>query len=263
MWLRLHPSSPRVTLWCLQRGYTVRATVRDAGDERKVKFLRDLPVAAGGSLHLFSADLEKADSFDDALSGATHVLHTAASVTLTADGQFARRLGTISIVSCCLPFVRVEYGPNTCSCAKLASADPQRQIVDVTVNGVRNVLQSCRRAAKQGTFKRFILTSSIAAVEEKTRLAEIGRRAYSSACFEKSEHASSEPDFSNLYQASRSCVHGSRRQRDRCCSDRCVLRLQERKRTVCLLSHGSLAVFSEASLTGSLVLESLFFLHRC
>ena len=41
----------------LQLGYRVRATVRNAKDERKTKFLRDLVPDAKHPLELFSADL--------------------------------------------------------------------------------------------------------------------------------------------------------------------------------------------------------------
>jgi hypothetical protein len=44
-------------------------------------------------------------------------------------------------------------------------ADPQKEIVDVTVNGTQNVLGSCAKAAKAGTLRRYVQISSIAAVQ--------------------------------------------------------------------------------------------------
>ena len=51
----------------------------------------------------------------------------------------------------------------------LTTTDPQRQIVDVTVNGALNVLRSCEKAARAGTLQRFIRTSSIAAIMDTSR----------------------------------------------------------------------------------------------
>lgn len=45
--------------------------------------------------------------------------------------------------------------------------DPQKEIVDVTVNGTRNVLAACGKAGP--AFKRFVQTSSIAAVQDVER----------------------------------------------------------------------------------------------
>jgi hypothetical protein len=50
--------------------------------------------------------------------------------------------------------------------------DPQREIVDVTVNGLLNVLRSCEKAALAGTFKRFVHCSSMAAIQDLSRPAD-------------------------------------------------------------------------------------------
>jgi len=44
------------------------------------------------------------------------------------------------------------------------SQDPQRDIVDVTVNGLRYMLDACKREAEAGNFSKFVLTSSQAAM---------------------------------------------------------------------------------------------------
>ncbi len=53
----------------------------------------------------------------------------------------------------------------------LTARDPQREIVDVTVNGTRNILEACAEAARlEGSpLRRFVLISSIAAIQDNAR----------------------------------------------------------------------------------------------
>ena len=111
----------------LERGYRVRATVRDAADKKKNAHLHAL--SDGDRLEIHSADLEVAGSFEQAMSGARYVVHTASAVML-------------------------------------AAKDPQREIVDVAVTGTRNVITTALAA---GTVKRIVMTSSIAAVASPDR----------------------------------------------------------------------------------------------
>ncbi|XP_057867741.1 putative anthocyanidin reductase isoform X2 [Cryptomeria japonica] len=60
----------------LERGYTVNATLRDPGDERKSRPLLDL-AGAEDRLKLFQADLLKEGSFDSAVEGCEGVFHVA------------------------------------------------------------------------------------------------------------------------------------------------------------------------------------------
>ena len=108
----------------LERGYRVRATVRDANDEAKVGHLRKLAEGAAHPLEIVRADLLDEGSFDTPFSGCQYIFHVAASVRLTAK-------------------------------------DPQREIVDVAVLGTENAL---RAASKAKTVERVVLTSSVAAV---------------------------------------------------------------------------------------------------
>lgn len=106
----------------LRRGHVVRGTVRDPGDDAKCAHLRAFEGAE--RLELTRADLFEEGGFDDAVAGCGAVVHTAAVAMLTAD-------------------------------------DPQKKIVDPSVNGVRNVLGSVRR---DGGVRVFVQTSSMAAI---------------------------------------------------------------------------------------------------
>lgn len=112
----------------IERGYRVRATVRDPRDTKKSAHLLGLP-GAGEALELAPGDLERDGSFDEALEGASHVVHTASAVALSAK-------------------------------------DPQREIVDVAVHGATNVVKA---AIRSSSVKRIVITSSVAAVAGEDR----------------------------------------------------------------------------------------------
>lgn len=110
----------------LARGYRVRGTVRSAARTAAYAHLIGLPGASYG-LDLVEADLTEPDSFDDAMTGVTDVMHAAS------------------------PYL-------------LDTADPQRDLVDPAVNGTLAVLGAC---AKAGTVRRVVLTSSVAAMTDQ------------------------------------------------------------------------------------------------
>ena len=112
----------------LERGYRVRAVVRDPTLEKNVAHLRGLVAEPRYPLALMAGDLLKPGSYNDAVAGCDAVLHMASMV-------------------------------------RLAAADPQREIVDPAVQGTRNVLEAVRRA---GTVERVVVTSSVAAVVDET-----------------------------------------------------------------------------------------------
>lgn len=112
----------------LERGYRVRGTVRDPGDESKTAHLRSIAADAGGELELVAADLLQRGSFHDAIADCPLVVHSASSVRLTAK-------------------------------------DPQREIVDVAVEGTNNVLDA---VVEVGGVRRVVLTSSIAAIVDES-----------------------------------------------------------------------------------------------
>ncbi|XP_050872589.1 phenylacetaldehyde reductase isoform X4 [Lathyrus oleraceus] len=118
-----------IVKFLLQRGYTVRATVRDpTGNPKKVDHLFKLD-GAKERLQLFKADLLEQGSFDTVVEGCDGVFHTASPVSCVID-------------------------------------NPQAKLIDPAVKGTLNVLRSC---AKSPSVKPVVLTSSNAAVSISTR----------------------------------------------------------------------------------------------
>lgn len=110
----------------LDAGFSVRGTVRNPDNPAKVAHLQALAQARGASdrLTFAKADLMVPGDFDAAVAGCQAVVHAAASVVFN-------------------------------------HPDPQKGIVDPSVQGTRNVLESVR---KSGTVRRVIHTSSMVAV---------------------------------------------------------------------------------------------------
>ncbi|HEX5486355.1 MAG TPA: aldehyde reductase [Limnobacter sp.] len=109
----------------LEQGFTVHATVRDPNKESAVGHLKKTAEGAKGSLRLFSADLLKEGSFDEALAGCELVIHTAS------------------------PFVIKGF------------KDSYEALVRPAVEGTANVLNACNR---HESVRRVVLTSSVASV---------------------------------------------------------------------------------------------------
>ncbi|XP_072996271.1 phenylacetaldehyde reductase-like [Typha latifolia] len=93
----------------LQRGYTVRASVRDPADPKKTEHLRALD-GASERLHLFKANLLEDGSFNAIVEGCEGVFHTAS------------------------PFFN-------------NAVDPQAELIDPAVKGTLNVLASCTKTS--------------------------------------------------------------------------------------------------------------------
>ncbi|KAK2993820.1 hypothetical protein RJ640_027698 [Escallonia rubra] len=93
----------------LERGYTVKASVRDPNNPKKTGHLLALD-GAKERLHLFKADLLEAGSFDAAIDGCEGVFHTAS------------------------PFF-------------YRAADPQAELIDPALKGTLNVLGACAKAS--------------------------------------------------------------------------------------------------------------------
>ncbi|CAM6099850.1 unnamed protein product [Calypogeia fissa] len=92
----------------LERGYTVRGTVRDPDDRSKVGFLQDFP-GAKERLTLHKADLLQDGAFDSIVAGVDGIFHTASPF-----------------------FYKIT--------------DPQKQLIDPAVKGTINLLEAAARA---------------------------------------------------------------------------------------------------------------------
>ncbi|XP_071739111.1 dihydroflavonol 4-reductase [Rutidosis leptorrhynchoides] len=92
----------------LERGYIVRATVRNPSDMKKVKHLIELPKAET-NLTLWKADLTKEGSFDEAIEGCLGVFHVATPMDFK-------------------------------------SKDPENEIIKPTIEGVLSIVRSCAKA---------------------------------------------------------------------------------------------------------------------
>ncbi|GLT84207.1 hypothetical protein SLE2022_024520 [Rubroshorea leprosula] len=109
----------------LQRGYIVKATVRDPDDPKKIEHLLALD-GAKQRLCLFKAELLDEGCFDSILDGCEGGFHTASPVISSS---------TVT--------------------------DPKAELIDPAVKGTLNVLKSC---TKVPSIKRVVVTSSIVAV---------------------------------------------------------------------------------------------------
>jgi nucleoside-diphosphate-sugar epimerase len=113
-----------VTKMLLEKGYTVRLTVRNKSKKENYQHLIDIENNTDGKLELWEADLLSEGSFDAAAEGCSSVIHMASPFTL----RFK---------------------------------DPQKELIDPALKGTRNVLNS---ATKSSSVKKVVLTSSVAAV---------------------------------------------------------------------------------------------------
>ncbi|KAK4424948.1 Tetraketide alpha-pyrone reductase 1 [Sesamum alatum] len=172
----------------LQRGYTVKATVRNLSDPSKVEHLKALE-GAMERLRLFEADLVVEGSFDAVIDGCDGVFHTASPVIFdnVNDPQVERVQpavnGTLNILRSCIKVPSIKRVVLTSSmsavfCNRNAKtsdvvideswySDPtfckeiEVELVQPAVDGTLNVLRSC---IKVPSIKRVVLTSSISAV---------------------------------------------------------------------------------------------------
>lgn len=108
----------------LERNFFVKACVRNRNNSKN-QFLLDMERSINcGKVRLFSAEMNDFGSYDEAFAGADAVIHAAAVLFLGA------------------------------------SQDPQKDMVDPTVNGTLNVLQSVLKCG----VRHYIHTSSVAAI---------------------------------------------------------------------------------------------------
>jgi nucleoside-diphosphate-sugar epimerase len=75
----------------LERGYRVRACVRDVNDEGRTGFLKAIPGYASGRLTLHAADLDEDGCFDDIFAGCQGVCHVS-HVSTYDDPAYVQRV---------------------------------------------------------------------------------------------------------------------------------------------------------------------------
>ena len=74
----------------LEKGYRVKACVRDVSNDERVGFLRQMAGFVSGRLTLHSADLDNAGCFDEIFKGCNGVAHVS-HVTNYDDHEYVQR----------------------------------------------------------------------------------------------------------------------------------------------------------------------------
>lgn len=119
----------------LQHGYSVNTTIRPSPEgERDVNYLTHLP-GASERLHIFTAQLDKPESFNTAIEGCVGVFHVAHPMDF--DGQESEEentrkavQGTLGILQACLDSKTVKRVVYTSSAATVVFNDKGQEIVD-------------------------------------------------------------------------------------------------------------------------------------
>ncbi|CAI0420728.1 unnamed protein product [Linum tenue] len=103
----------------LERGYTVKTTVRDPDDKTKTQHLLSLD-GANERLQLYKADLTAEGSFDSAVDGCQAVFHTASPVLFqTTDLIDPAVKGTLNVLKSCAKMPSVKRVVLTSSMASV------------------------------------------------------------------------------------------------------------------------------------------------
>ncbi len=143
-----------VTKMLLEKGYTVRLTVRDKRKKEKYQHLIDIENSTDGTLEFWEANLLSDGAFDVPAEGCSAIFHLASPFTL-----------------------RFE--------------DAQKDLIDPALKGTRNVLNA---ATKSSTVKKVILTSSVAAVHgDNIDMKELGIAEFTEEQFNYSSSVSHQP----------------------------------------------------------------------
>ncbi|CAJ1932425.1 unnamed protein product [Sphenostylis stenocarpa] len=132
----------------LEKGYTVRTTVRNPGDVTKVGFLTELS-GAKERLKIFKADLLVEGSFDEAVTGVDGVFHTASPVLVPHDENVQANLidpcikGTLNVLNSCVK-AKVKRFVLTSSCSSIRYRDDVQQLCPLNESHWTD-LEYCKR----------------------------------------------------------------------------------------------------------------------
>ncbi|GMH26225.1 hypothetical protein Nepgr_028068 [Nepenthes gracilis] len=117
----------------LEKGHTVRTTVRNPGDMEKVGFLWEMK-GAKERLKIMKADLIEEGSFDEAIRGVDGVFHAASPVLVPRDENIHKTLvepcvkGTMNVLNACMRAVSVKRIVMTSSCSAIRYRDDAHRI---------------------------------------------------------------------------------------------------------------------------------------
>ena len=143
-----------VTKYLLEKGYTVRLTLRDKSKTQKYQHLIDIEKSSDGKLEFWEADLLSEGAFDKPAEGSDAIIHMASPFTL----RFK---------------------------------DAQKELIDPALKGTRNVLCA---ASKSSTVEKVVLTSSVAAVHgDNIDMKELGISEFTEEHFNYSSTVSHQP----------------------------------------------------------------------
>lgn len=143
-----------VTKLLLERGYTVRLTVRDKSKKGKYQHLIDIENATDGKLEFWEANLLIEDDFNKPAEGCSTIIHMASPFTLRFKNA-------------------------------------QKELIDPALKGTRNVLSATQ---KSSTVQKVILTSSVAAVHgDNIDMKELGISEFTEEQFNYSSSLSHQP----------------------------------------------------------------------
>lgn len=143
-----------VAKYLLEKGYTVRLTVRDIKKQEKYRYLLDIAEKTKGKMEFWEADLLSEGSYNKAAKGCSSIIHMASPFTLKIK-------------------------------------DAQKQLIDPALKGTTNVLNA---ATKSGTVKKVVLTSSVAAVHgDSVDMQELGIQEFTEEHFNYSSSLKHQP----------------------------------------------------------------------